>query len=113
VVAIQHGKAIFSLSASFQKVEEGLEYQDPIPEVTQPQDLPGKEEMREAFLTGAPDHIRSYWERERPIEVRPLSLEHYISDQKLEPSRRSGSGPPVPCRMTGSSRRRSSPICRT
>jgi acyl-CoA thioesterase-2 len=27
VVAIQHGKAIFSLSASFQKVEDGLEYQ--------------------------------------------------------------------------------------
>ena len=84
VVAIQHGKAIFSLSASFQKEEEGLEYQDPIPEVAQPQDLPGKAEMREAFLTGAPDHIRSYWERERPIEVRPLSLEHYVSDRKLD-----------------------------
>jgi acyl-CoA thioesterase-2 len=84
VVAIQHGKAIFSLSASFQKEEEGLEYQAPMPEVTPPEKLPGKEEMRAAFLTGAPDHIRSYWERERPIEVRPLALEHYISDRKLD-----------------------------
>ena len=84
VVAIQHGKAIFSLSASFQKDEDGLEYQSEIPTVTPPEDLPGKEEMREAFLAGAPDHIRDYWERERPIEVRPLSLEHYISDRKLE-----------------------------
>ncbi|AKI02957.1 (3S)-malyl-CoA thioesterase [Hoeflea sp. IMCC20628] len=84
VVAIQHGKAIFSLSASFQKEEDGLEHQAPMPDVTAPEDLPGKEEMREAFLTGAPDHIRNYWERDRPIEVRPLSLEHYISDRKLE-----------------------------
>ncbi|MEQ8480828.1 MAG: acyl-CoA thioesterase II [Hoeflea sp.] len=84
VVAIQHGKAIFSLSASFQKEEDGLEFQAQMPEVTQPEDLPGKEEMRAAFLSGAPDHIRTYWERERPIEVRPLSLEHYISDRKLE-----------------------------
>ena len=83
VVAIQHGKAIFSLSASFQKEEAGLEHQAPIPDATAPEDLPGKEEMREAFLTGAPDHIRNYWERERPIEVRPLSLEHYISNRKL------------------------------
>ena len=84
VVAIQHGKAIFSLSASFQKEEEGMEYQAEIPSVTPPEDLPGKEQMREAFLAGAPDHIRSYWERERPIEVRPLSLEHYISNRKLD-----------------------------
>jgi len=84
VVAIQHGKAIFSLSASFQKEEDGLEHQAPMPEATAPEDLPGKEEMREAFLTGAPDHIRNYWEQDRPIEVRPLSLEHYISDRKLE-----------------------------
>tara|TARA_R110002020_G_scaffold47752_1_gene136078 strand:- start:246 stop:1124 length:879 start_codon:yes stop_codon:yes gene_type:complete len=85
VVAIQHGKAIFSLSASFQKEEEGLEYQAEMPTVTAPEDLPGKEEMREAFLAGAPEHIRNYWERERPIEVRPLALDHYLSDRKLEP----------------------------
>lgn len=84
VVAVQHGKAIFSLSASFQKEEEGLEYQARIPDATPPEDLPGKEEMRTAFLAGAPDHIRNYWERERPIEVRPLSLEHYLSDRKLD-----------------------------
>ncbi|KGF67567.1 acyl-CoA thioesterase [Hoeflea sp. BAL378] len=84
VVAIQHGKAIFSLSASFQKEEEGLEYQAEMPTVTAPEDLPGREQMREAFLASAPDHVRSYWERERPIEVRPLSLDHYISDRKLE-----------------------------
>src|ERR671917_871438 len=31
VVAIQHGRAIFSMSASFQLVERGLEHETPMP----------------------------------------------------------------------------------
>lgn len=88
VVAIQHGEAIFSLSASFQREETGIEHQMAMPEVTPPEDLPGPEEMREAFLKGAPEHIRNYWERERPIEIRPLSLVHYISNEKLPPQQK-------------------------
>src|SRR5215204_767258 len=40
VVAIQHGKAIFSLSASFQIDESGFEHAFEMPDVTQPEDLP-------------------------------------------------------------------------
>ncbi|MGO8485049.1 hypothetical protein AB9F39_38750, partial [Rhizobium leguminosarum] len=29
--------------------------------------------------------IRKYWQRERPIEIRPVSLTHYFSDSKLDP----------------------------
>src|SRR5213082_1295157 len=36
VVAVQHGKAIFNLSASFQLPESGLEHQRPMPEVPGP-----------------------------------------------------------------------------
>src|SRR5689334_20800256 len=32
VVAIQHGKPIFTMSASFQVVEQGLEHQSPMPD---------------------------------------------------------------------------------
>src|SRR4051795_223655 len=39
VVAIQHGKPIFNLSASFQLVEEGLEHSIPMPDVPQPETL--------------------------------------------------------------------------
>ncbi|MGH3980549.1 MAG: acyl-CoA thioesterase II [Pseudonocardiaceae bacterium] len=39
VVAIQHGKAIFSLSASFELADEGLEHSDPMPEVAPPDEL--------------------------------------------------------------------------
>jgi acyl-CoA thioesterase-2 len=39
VTGIQHGQAIFMLSASFQVREEGLEHQDPMPVVPPPEDL--------------------------------------------------------------------------
>ena len=36
IVAIQHGKAIFSMDASFQEVEKGLEYLEQMPDVPRP-----------------------------------------------------------------------------
>ncbi|MGH4010963.1 MAG: acyl-CoA thioesterase II [Pseudonocardiaceae bacterium] len=39
VVAIQHGKAIFALSASFQLPQEGLDHADEMPEVAPPERL--------------------------------------------------------------------------
>jgi acyl-CoA thioesterase II len=40
VVAIQHGRPIFNLSASFQLRESGLEHQDPMPATVPPEELP-------------------------------------------------------------------------
>lgn len=40
VVAVQHGKAIFALSASFQRAEQGLDHADPVPDVPDPESLP-------------------------------------------------------------------------
>src|ERR687896_437222 len=44
VVAIQHGRAIFNLQASFMVQEDGYEHQAPMPEVPPPDDLPTFEE---------------------------------------------------------------------
>lgn len=85
VVAIQHGKAIFSMSASFQVEEPGFDHQVAIPEVPAPESLMGEAEFRAAFLAQAPDTVKKYWGRERPIEIRPTSLTHYLSREKLEP----------------------------
>lgn len=84
VVAIQHGHAIFSLEASFQKIEEGLDYQAEMPNVPQPEDLPSLQDEG-SFLEGAPEHIIKYWKTQRPIEIRPIYLEHYVSDKPLPP----------------------------
>src|SRR5438046_8746914 len=40
VVAIQHGRAIFNLAASFHASEEGLDHQVPMPEGPGPDSLP-------------------------------------------------------------------------
>jgi acyl-CoA thioesterase-2 len=85
VVAIQHGQAIFSMSASFQVDEVGLEHQRPAPDVPPPDSLPSGEDLRRRFIESAPEPMRGYWRRERPFDIRPVSLEHYFSREKLEP----------------------------
>lgn len=86
VVAIQHGKAIFSMSASFQVVEEGLEHFTEMPDVKKPEDLPSEKQLSDRFIDKAPEAIRKYWQRERPIELRPTNLDHYLTNKILEPS---------------------------
>ncbi len=86
VVAIQHGEAIFSLSASFQSDELGLEHQIPMKlNVPGPDGLISDTEFGASYAHMAPDHIRKYFERERPIEMKPASLTHYISREPLPP----------------------------
>ncbi|MCQ4632885.1 acyl-CoA thioesterase II [Shinella sp. CPCC 100929] len=85
VVAIQHDKPIYFMTASFQDDEDGFEHQAQMPDVPQPENLLGEADLKERFMTEAPDHIRAYWQRPRPIELRPVSLDHYFSRDKLEP----------------------------
>ena len=85
VVAIQHGKAIFSLSASFHNNEEGLDHQFNMPDVPMPEDLPDEVVLRDKFIDMVPENVRRYWERARPIEMRPVDLTHFFSSKKLDP----------------------------
>lgn len=85
VQAIQHGRAIFTLSASFQRDEEGYDHQITIPDVPSPEELMDEAEFKRLFLPKAPEAIRRYWERPRPIELRPTSMKHYLTTEKLEP----------------------------
>jgi len=85
VVAIQHGHAIFSLEASFQLVEDGLDHQVAMPlDVPPPEDLLTQRELLEA-MGSVPDVIRRFWARERPLEIKPVGIEHYVSREKLPP----------------------------
>ena len=73
VVAIQHGRAIFNLHASFQVPEDGYHHQVEMPEVARPDDLPTLEERFE-------QHGLDWVFRPRPIDVRhveePVFLNH-------------------------------------
>jgi acyl-CoA thioesterase-2 len=85
VVAIQHGEAIFSMSASFQVEESGFDHQLPMPSVPPPEELPSESDLKALFVESAPEPVRRYWERERPLELRPVDLRHYLSREPLEP----------------------------
>jgi len=65
VVAIQNGKQIFNLAASFQVPETGFEHQLPMPDAPPPESLKNEEELRaEAGLDPA---SRRIW----PVELKP------------------------------------------
>jgi acyl-CoA thioesterase-2 len=85
VVGIQHGEAIFSLLASFQSAENGFEHQMEMPAVPMPEALPTEKQLAEQYIDHAPENVRRYWQRDRPIELRPVDLKHYVSREKLEP----------------------------
>lgn len=85
-IAVQHGAPIFALSASFHLDEPGLSHEIAMPDITPPEDLPDAGATYEKFLRHAPENVRRYWLRERPVEIRPVSMTHYISNDHLEPS---------------------------
>jgi acyl-CoA thioesterase II len=86
VTARQHGHPIFSAMVSFHTDEPGLEHQATMPKVPPPEDLPSEAEMRKAMLPTMPDPVRRYYERERPIEMRPVEFERY-GGKKVEGGR--------------------------
>jgi acyl-CoA thioesterase II len=86
VVAIQHGQAIFSMSASFHHDEPGLSHQVAMPDVPPPEELPNESELRQRALSDVPDAIRRYYERERPIDLRPVEFTRY-SGEKFDSGR--------------------------
>jgi acyl-CoA thioesterase-2 len=65
VVAIQNGKQIFNLAASFQVPETGFEHQLPMPDAPPPESLKNEEELRAE--AGLDPSTRRIW----PVELKP------------------------------------------
>jgi acyl-CoA thioesterase-2 len=78
VTAIQHGEQIFNLAASFQTPEKGVEHQDPMPEVSLPDRLPGERELRKKMLEKMPAAMREAMSRPRPIDMRPVDPSSFM-----------------------------------
>jgi acyl-CoA thioesterase II len=72
VVAIQHGRAIFNLSASFHRHEEGVTHQTPMPPAPDPESLPTFKERMAPFA----EQLGDWYTRPRPIDVR------YVTEPK-------------------------------
>ena len=85
VVAIQHGRQIFNMSASFQLPEEGLDHQVPMPEVPLPEDLADIDTHYRKFAGTAPPAIRRMLEQKRPFEFRPVRPPDFLRGEKAPP----------------------------
>jgi acyl-CoA thioesterase-2 len=86
VKATQHGRAIFAMSASFQKLEEGYEHAAEMPDVPPPEALPSAAERVAELMDALPENMRSFWQRENPIELRPVDISRYLSRDPRPPA---------------------------
>jgi acyl-CoA thioesterase II len=88
VVAIQGGRPIFNLSASFQLVEPGFEHQDPMPEAPAPESLPTEQERAAHAADRLPAALVARATAERPFEVRSTDPEDDPFRPAPRPARR-------------------------
>lgn len=79
VKGIQHGEAIFAMSASFHKHETGYDHQSPMPTVPPPESLPSAKDLISRMMAHLPENMQAYWHREHPIDVRIVDPTRYTS----------------------------------
>ncbi|MGI4877333.1 MAG: acyl-CoA thioesterase [Janthinobacterium lividum] len=86
VVAIQHGRQIFNMAASFQVAEDGLTHGTAMPRVAGPDGLPNEFDLHQLAAESVPEPYRTLWStRDRPIEVRPVTYNDVARPRKTKP----------------------------
>ena len=85
VVAIQHGKPIFNLQASFQKIEAGLEYHITMdPTTPAPETLPDFKTRMEPYK----ELLGDWYDRPRPIDQRYVDGDPFSRKGNPRPGQR-------------------------
>lgn len=87
VVAIQHGAAIFSMSASFQTPEPGFDHQDPMPEAHGPEGLLSELDLAQQVAHLIPAPFLEMATAARPIEIRPIERINPFKPRPAPPRR--------------------------
>lgn len=85
VKAIQKGRPIFTMEASFQKPEQGIDHHVPMPDVPPPEGLQSDIEIGDALRQQAPEIYR-LTRLERPIECRPTEGAALYTDDDVKPA---------------------------
>jgi acyl-CoA thioesterase-2 len=85
VVAIQHGRPIFNLAASFQDPERGVEHGAAMPDVPGPGDLRDLADVANDLLPMLPEKMRRFLTAKRPFEFRPVEAIDFVSPEPREP----------------------------
>ena len=85
VIAMQQGKPILNMAASFQTPEEGLSHQGAMPDVAAPDTLKTESELRLEIADRMPPEHRAWLLRPRPIEIRPVDADTWFKPERREP----------------------------
>lgn len=87
VKAIQQGREIFLMSASFQSDEIGFDHQIAMPKVQEPEQLVSWKDLAKHFGEFLPQNMYDFLNLDRPIEFRPVELYNPAVPEKREPFR--------------------------
>ena len=87
VVAIQHGRAIFHCSVSFQVAEEGFSHQADAPDAPDPEGLPDETARWRELEDRLPAQLLARATAERPIDIRPVDQVDPLEPGIKPPSR--------------------------
>ncbi len=85
VIAVQHGRPILNMAASFQVEEAGLEHQFDMPDVPLPDSLPDVREIARDHAGSLPEKMRRFLTKERPFEFRPVEPPAFVTNDAREP----------------------------
>ena len=85
VVAMQHGKAILNMAASFQIPEEGLSHQAQMPDVPPPEECANRKEMAEQFRGKVSDDLLDRFSRQFAVDLRHVDINSLFDNTPKEP----------------------------
>lgn len=84
VKAIQNGRAIFYLTASYHGEAPGFEHQNPMPDIAGPENFASESKLAEQIADFLPEQIKAIFCGEKPIEVRPVTVINPLKPEKTE-----------------------------
>ncbi|EAB1638384.1 acyl-CoA thioesterase II [Salmonella enterica] len=87
VAAIQNGKPIFYMTASFQAPEPGFEHQKTMPTVVGPEGLPSETEIAQSLAHLLPPILKEKLLCDRPLEIRPVEFHNPLKGHVAAPVR--------------------------
>lgn len=87
VTAIQHGRAIFNMSASFHIEEPGIMHQPTMPDVPGPEELQPELDLIRTAAHRIPEEHREAILQERPIDFRPVVPLDFFAPAPRDPVR--------------------------
>ncbi|MBJ9171447.1 acyl-CoA thioesterase II [Citrobacter koseri] len=87
VAAIQNGKPIFYMTASFQAPEEGFEHQKTMPDAPAPETLQSETEIARSLAHLLPPVLKEKFISDRPLEIRPVEFHTPLKGHVANPTR--------------------------